>query len=305
MADIVAIGEPLFEFNQVQGTTRYQQGFGGDSSNFVCAAARVGASCAYLSRVGDEEFGRQLLALWRREGVDCSAVELDAVAPTGIYFVSHTERGHEFSYRRAGSAACAMRFGAAFEAQVRGAKFLHLSGISQAISPQACDCVFDAIRCAREHGVRISYDLNYRPKLWPPARARAIAEATLRDCDLFLPSVDEAGVLFGVNEAHELIDWAHRLGARNVAVKLGGKGALVSDGGRTEAIAGFPVDAIDATGAGDCFGGVLVARLVAGDSLVDAARAACAAAALSTTGFGAVDPLPGWERVHSLLKIGG
>ena len=84
--DIVAIGEAMVEFNQVQsGDGRsYLQGFGGDTSNAVIAAARQGARCAYFTRLGDDDFGRLLLELWRSEGVDCTSVAMDTQAPTGI-----------------------------------------------------------------------------------------------------------------------------------------------------------------------------------------------------------------------------
>src|SRR5438128_2343861 len=104
--DLVALGEAMLEFNQTQpGQATYLQGFGGDTSNAVIAAARAGAATAYLTRVGDDWFGERLLALWRDEGVDVGGVEKDPQRPTGIYFVQHGERGHVFSYRRAGSAA--------------------------------------------------------------------------------------------------------------------------------------------------------------------------------------------------------
>ncbi len=303
MADIVALGEPLFEFSQLPGKSLYRQGFGGDTSNFAIAAARAGASTAYLTSVGDEPFGRMFIALWQREGVDCSAVTLDAEAPTGIYFISYGPDGHEFTYRRTGSAASRMRFSEGFASQIAGARWLHVSGISQAIGTAACDTVFEAIAHARAHGVQVSYDLNFRPRLWSAARAAAIARVTIASCDLFLPSIDEARALFGIDEPRELIDFAHRLGAGMVAIKLGERGAMVSDGSTVREIEAFPVELVDATGAGDCFGGVMVARLVAGDTPIDAARAGCAAAALSTTGYGAIDPLPTRQQIRDVLSI--
>jgi 2-dehydro-3-deoxygluconokinase len=303
MADIVAIGEPLFEFSQLPGEALYRQGFGGDTSNFAVAAARSGASTAYLSSVGDEAFGRRFLELWDREGVDRSAVTLDPDAPTGIYFISHGPDGHEFTYRRAGSAASRMRFTPAFADQVGRARWLHASGISQAIGEQACDTVFAAIDHARARGVRVSYDLNFRPRLWPKARAAAIARATIAACDLFLPSIDEAALLFDIQDPRQLIDFAHGLGARAVAVKLGARGALVSDGREVHEVAASRVDTVDTTGAGDCFGGVTAARLLAGDPLPEAARAGCAAAALSTTGYGAIEPLPRRAQIHAALGL--
>src|ERR671922_1374245 len=101
---IVSIGEPMIEFNEIE-EKHYLQGFGGDSSNMIIAAARTGARAAYITRVGDDEFGRMLLDLWKREGVDTSGVIVDAEAPTGAYFVTHGPQGHVFSYLRKGSAA--------------------------------------------------------------------------------------------------------------------------------------------------------------------------------------------------------
>jgi 2-dehydro-3-deoxygluconokinase len=97
------------------------------------------------------------------------------------------------------------------------------------------------------------------------------------------------------------IDWAHRLGARTVFLKLGPEGVIVSDGARRERVAGHKVAAVDATGAGDCFCGAALARLCAGEDAFAAARYANAAAALATTGFGAVAPLPRSEAVRALL----
>jgi 2-dehydro-3-deoxygluconokinase len=302
MVDIVALGEPLIEFNQARGTHTWRQGFGGDTSNFVCAAARVGARAGYVSRIGDDEFGRLLLRLWRDEGVDAHGVVVDPVAPTGLYFVTHGDQGHVFSYRRAGSAACAITYDANVRNAVRAARHLHVSGISQAISPLACDTVLEALSDAREQGLRTSFDLNFRPRLWPAARARAIAQATLASTELFLPSLDEARLLFGLADARRLIDWSHRCGARLVAVKCGADGAVVSDGHTITEIPPLQVTPLDATGAGDCFGGVLAARLLAGDDLASAARAACIAAALSTLGYGAVAPLPRWADITARLE---
>ena len=149
--DLVALGEPLLEFNQItpDDATGYRQGFGGDTSNCTIAAARLGARTAYVTRLGDDAFGRMFIDLWRREGVDVSGVGIDADAPTGIYFVTHGPNGHEFSYLRAGSAAARMRPGDLPLEVIRSTRVLHVSGISQAISANACDSVFAAIETAR------------------------------------------------------------------------------------------------------------------------------------------------------------
>jgi 2-dehydro-3-deoxygluconokinase len=301
--DLVALGEPMIEFNQtVAGEPHYRQGFGGDTSNATIAAARQGARCAYLSRVGKDTFGGLLRELWRREGVDATGVLTDAQAPTGIYFVSHARGGHEFSYLRAGSAASRMQPDDLAHGLVERARILHVSAVSQAISPSACDTVFAAIARARSAATLVSYDGNLRLRLWPLDRARAIVRETLRTVDWFLPSLEDMQILTGLDESEAILDWSHAAGARRVVLKLGERGAIVDDGGQRVAVAPHPVRAIDATGAGDCFAGNFLARLIAGDTPAAAARWANAAAALATLGFGAVEPLPRAEQVRAALR---
>jgi len=300
--DILAIGEPMVEFNQTQaGAPNYLQGFGGDSSNMIIAAARTGARTAYVTRLGEDGFGRMFVALWQAEGVDARGVAIDPQAHTAVYFVTHGPQGHVFSYLRAGSAASRMRPADLPLELVRGARFVHASGISMAISASACDTVLAAFEAARAAGARVSLDSNLRLKLWPLARARAMLGAAAAVADHFFPSIEEARALSGLEQPDAVVDWAHRLGARTVYLKLGPEGVIASDGARRERIAGLKVKAVDATGAGDCFCGATLARLAAGDSFVDAARYANAAAALATTGFGAVAPLPRPEAVRTLL----
>jgi 2-dehydro-3-deoxygluconokinase len=296
----------MVEFNQARADApdHYLRGFGGDTSNMAIAAARLcggAGQVGYATRIGDDAFGRMLIDLWRREGVDTRGVTADPEAPTGVYFVTHGPSGHEFSYLRTGSAASRMRADTLPVDVIRGARILHVSGISQAISASACDAVFAAIAMAKAAGARISYDPNLRPKLWPLARARAVIMATIAQCDWFLPSYDEAKTLSGCAEAGAIIDWCHAQGAPVVALKCGPEGVVVSDGQRHERIAGHAVTCVDATGAGDCFDGAFNARTMLGDTPIDAARYANAAAAVATTGFGAVAPLPRDADVRALM----
>jgi 2-dehydro-3-deoxygluconokinase len=299
--DVIALGEPMVEFNR-QDAASWLAGFGGDTSNCAIAAARMGAKTAYLTQLGDDVFGDELMALWQREGVDSHGVVRLAGGETGIYFVTHGPRGHRFAYRRAGSAASRMTPATLAAGAVESARWLHVSGISQAISPSACDTVFDAIARARGSGTLVSYDLNFRPALWPAPRALAVLRETLAQCDLFFPSVDEVAALTGLEKPEDIVSWSHDHGARAVALKLGAQGSMVSSADGSARVPAHPVQPVDATGAGDCYAGAMLARLAAGDALPQAARAANVAAALSTLGYGAVAPLPRWENVQALLS---
>jgi 2-dehydro-3-deoxygluconokinase len=242
-----------------------------------------------------------LLALWRAEGVDTRGVAVDAEAHTGVYFVTHGPRGHAFSYLRAGSAASRMQPQDLPLALLREARCVHASGISMAISASAADTVLAAFDAAHAAGAKVSFDSNLRLKLWPLARARALIGAAAAAADYFFTSLEDARALSGLQDADALLDWAHRLGARNVLLMCGAEGAIASDGAKRERVAGLKVEALDATGAGDCFCGATLARLAAGDTLFAAARYGNAAAALKTTGYGAVAPLPRQEAVRRLL----
>ena len=303
-AAIVAIGEPMIEFNQACSTdaTTYLQGFGGDTSNMAIAAARLGAQVGYVTRLGDDAFGRLFMDLWAREGVDTAGVAIDPDAATGVYFVTHGAAGHAFSYLRAGSAATRLHPANLPQVVVRGARLLHASGISQAISDSACDAVFVAMDIARCCGALVTYDPNLRLKLWPLPRARAVILASFALCDWCLPSQDDATLLFPGASPDAVVDACHRAGAGGVVLKRGAAGCVVSDGRRTETIAACHVMPVDATGAGDCFDGAFATRLLAGDDPFAAARFANAAAALATTGFGAVAPLPVPQDVERLLR---
>ena len=302
--DILALGEPMVEFNQTGhgGGQLYLQGFGGDTSNFAIAAARQGASAGYISALGDDAHGKMLRELWDREGVDHSCVPTDPAAFTGIYFVTHSAAGHEFSFLRAGSAASRMTPDSVPKERIGSAKVLHVSGISLAISASACDTVYAAIAVARAAGVQVSFDTNLRLKLWPLDRARAVMADVMRRCDICLPSHDDVAAITGITDPDALVDHCLSLGAKIVALKLGERGALVTDATHRHRIEPHPCRAVDATGAGDSFGGAFVARLIAGDDLLAAGRYAAVAAALSTEGYGAVDPIPHASRVRAALE---
>ncbi|HWA12206.1 MAG TPA: sugar kinase [Burkholderiales bacterium] len=300
--DVVSLGEPMYEFSQLPGEDRrYLQGFGGDTMNCAIAAARQGARVAYVTRLGDDEFGRQFLELWQREGVDASGVAVDHDAHTAVYFITHGPAGHVFSYLRKGSAASRMKPADLPLEVIRSGRFFHTSGISQAISESACDSVFAALDAARAAGARVVYDCNLRPRLWPAARAAAVIRATMPLADYFLLSLEDAHALCALEQPEAILDWCHGAGARVVALKLGAEGVIASDGSRRERIPGCKVDCVDATGAGDCFAGALMARLAQDGGFWEGLRYANAAAALTTTGYGAVVPLPRPEAVGKLL----
>ncbi|WDZ94680.1 sugar kinase [Herbaspirillum sp. WKF16] len=300
---ILAYGEAMVEFNQSIKTPRnYLEGFGGDTSNFAIAAARQGADSGYISAVGDDHFGRSLLDLWQAERVDTEHVGVQQGVSTGIYFVTHNDAGHHFHYLRAGSAASRFAPQQLPLAAIEQARVLHLSGISLAISESACDAGLAAMAHARRHGVLTSLDTNLRLRLWPLERAREKMTDAFKLCDICLPSWEDVSMLTGLEDRDAIVDLLLSYGVKLVAFKLGREGCYVATPDERRMVAPYTVEALDATGAGDCFGGAFVAELVAGRDPFAAARYANVAAALSTTGYGAVEPIPTRQKVEAALK---
>jgi 2-dehydro-3-deoxygluconokinase len=203
---------------------------------------------------------------------------------------------------RRGSAASRMLPADLPREVIAAARVLHLSGITLALSDTACDTAYAALDIAQAAGVALSFDTNLRLKLWPLARARALISDLIGRSDLCLPSLDDLQQLTGLSDPDALADHCLRLGARTVALKLGAAGALVADSHERHRIAPHPCKSVDATGAGDTFGGAFVARRLAGDSLLEAGRYAAVAAALSTEGYGAVAPIPHAAAVRRALQ---
>ncbi|MCW3991112.1 MAG: sugar kinase [Candidatus Bathyarchaeota archaeon] len=307
--DVVSIGEPMAEFcatgiGRLGQVDLFKRGWGGDTSNFAVAVARLGGEVGYLCRIGDDEFGRSFMALWRREGVDISRVAVDPQASTAVYFISLTEDlEHDFTYYRAGSAASRYSRDDLDREYVRRARVLHSSGISLAVSQSLREAVFEAVDLCKTGGGLFSFDPNFRPKLWPINTARAVMEYAFRKADAVLSSIEDMHLLYGVRDRVKAVEKLRGLGASVVAIKLGGEGCYVTSDEGSLHVPGFRVEVVDTTGSGDAFDAAFVVGLLEGWDLNKTATFANAVGALTTTAYGAVAPLPNRERALNLMNM--
>ncbi|HET8997662.1 MAG TPA: sugar kinase, partial [Acetobacteraceae bacterium] len=209
MVDLLCMGEPMLEFNQLpplpDGSVHYLEGHGGDTSNAAVAAARQGASVGYITAIGTDAPGDSFMAMWAREGVDTGTVIRTDRALTGVYFVTHDAAGHHFLHYRKDSPAALYGPADVPHAALAAARMFYVSGISQGISPSAADAVFAAIDTCRRNGVAVAYDTNYRPRLWPPVRAAAVIHAAMALADYAFPGMDDALVLTGLADPDAIL----------------------------------------------------------------------------------------------------
>ena len=167
--------------------------------------------------------------------------------------------------------------------------------------------MFTAISAAKSAGVLVSYDTNLRLKLWPLERAKAIIHQTIQMADIVLPSFEDATTLTEMSDAEKIAAYYLSLGPKVVVLKLGGEGAMLAykeenrSSPRIQKFLPYNVDYVDGSGAGDTFDGGFVVGYLSDWPLEKCVRFANAAAALSTTGLGAVMPIPRQNEVEAFL----
>ncbi len=280
---------------------QFAKRLGGAEVNVAVALARLGHHAAWAGALGDDEFGRELLAFLRGEGLDTSGVRLDPAAPTGIYFKERRSLGRlQVAYYRAGSAASRM---GPEDVDVDGllrAGLLHLTGITPAVS-EGCRALVDRLTAAAvERGVTLSFDANVRRRLLGGRDARELLEPFAARADLLFCSEEEAELLLGGADPGAVQRAREGLRAEVVVVHEAGGAFAVHDGGVTHA-AGHEVAVVDTVGAGDAFvAGFLSGRLRGWDVAGCLALAnACGACAVTVPGD--VESMPTEREVLPLL----
>lgn len=297
--EVVTIGECLLAFvaqghEPLSEATSYRRYVAGAEANVAVGLSRLDHGVASVGRVGGDAFGTAILRRLRGEGVDVSSVVVDEEAPTGLLFRERRAVGpSDLVYRRANSAGSRLQPDdvATARAHFATARWLHLTGITPALSESARAAVEAAVAAATEVGMTISLDINLRRKLWPEAVASQVLSGLAGRCDVVFAGVEEGAAVAGLSPDAPAQEVAHTLlalGPGTVVMKLGGGGATsLSRDGRVVSRPAVPLSAVvDPVGAGDAFcAGYLAARL---EGLDEAAALdlgnACGAAVVGAEG---------------------
>lgn len=304
MPDIITLGETMILMNpessgSLKYVTRFTRQIGGAESNFAIGVVRLGQSAGWISRLGKDELGKYVEAFLKGEGVDTSQVKFDPEAPTGVYFKERREYGESKAYYyRQGSAASRLSPGDLEPDYIGSAKFLHITGITPALSESCYRTVWEAVKIAKSRGVKVCLDPNIRLKLWGKERAREVIMELVAQADFVLPGLSEGAMLLGATEPEQMADKFLDLGIETVVIKLGKQGAYYASATESKFVPGYPIDkVVDPIGAGDGFAAGFVAGLLKGYSLEEAVKLANAVGALATTVNGDVEGLPTMDEV--------
>ncbi|NIG66805.1 sugar kinase [Microbacterium sp. Be9] len=277
---------------------------GGAESNTAIGLARLGVAAAWLGRVGADAFGERILRTLRAESVDVVEI-IDAHAPTGLMVKERRSSTQtSVSYYRSGSAGSRLTPGDIPAGIIENARVLHVTGITPALSGDAKEAIFAAIRRARAAGVRVSFDVNHRSRLWDAGLARPVYRELIASSDIVFAGVEEAALVLDTSETSALL-LAHglaALGPSEVIIKRGAEGADAHIDGNAFHVDAVPVDVIDTVGAGDAFVAGYLAERVRAASPESCLRMGASAGACACTAAGDWESLPTREDVASLTR---
>jgi len=278
--ELVTFGETMGVFashdlGPLRNGQRMVLGIAGSESNVAIGVRRLGHSVAWAGRVGADPIGRLVLRELRAEGVDISRAVIDHEASNGFMMKVHRSTAtSEVIYSRRNSAGSTLSPADVPTELVAGARLLHITGITLALSESARNAVYTAIDVAKAHGVRISLDLNHRRTLWSDDDARAVLTDVISHCDFLFASEHEAALIVGARSALDAARALADLGAGHAVVKRGDLGYVASIDGDQFTGAAFTVPVADPVGAGDGFVAGYLASWLDGASPDDALRTA-------------------------------
>jgi len=276
--------------------------FGGAESNVAIGLSRLGVRVGWFGRLGKDPLGRMIFKKIRGEGVDVSRAELTAEAPTGLMMREVLMGKTSVYYYRKHSAASRMTPQHLDEAYIAQAQILHVTGITPALSESCRESAFEAIRIARKHGVKVSFDPNLRLKLWNLDEAREVLLEMAKLADIFLPGLDELKLLYQTEDWNEIIAKLRELPAISI-VKGGDDETYVVDTDSIQAVPYFKAEqVVDTVGAGDGFCAGFLTGVVKGYNYAEAVRLGNLVGSLIVQTEGDWEGAPTWEQVEAILN---
>ncbi|UFJ43386.1 sugar kinase [Brevibacillus humidisoli] len=306
--DVITIGDALIAMNpSTTGPLRFVHSFekkvGGAELNVIIGCARLGLKAGWISRLGNDEFGRFALNFVRGEGIDTSQVQFVDGCPTSVYFKEIFEDGRTNSYYyRQQSPTSSMTPQDIDADYLKQARILHISGVFPAVCESNYEVLLHTVKLAKANGLTVTFDPNIRLKLWSAEKARQKLLALMPFLDVVLTGEEEAQILVGTSEPDEVFQAFQSLGIDHIVLKQGERGAIAS---RHNQVMHSPAAAVskvvDTVGAGDGFAAGYLYGLLHQWNLRDCLQLANAVGALVVGVSGDNEGLPYMDEVKVFL----
>ncbi|MBU9737757.1 sugar kinase [Diplocloster agilis] len=308
MPELITLGETMVCFTPennepLQYAHTFEKRIAGAESNVAIAAARLGHSSGWISKLGNDPFGSYIKNTIRGEGVDVSGVRIHSQNPTGLMFKQICDSCESvITYYRQNSAASTLTPSDLNPEYFRGCRIFHTTGINSAISQSAHETVKAAIQTAKAAGCMVSFDPNVRLKLCTRQKIRGLLLEIIRYSDILLLGLDEAEILFDTREPEEIFLRVFGLGVRFIGLKMGDQGAYAADPETSFFCPTFPARKVDSIGAGDAFNAGFLTGLLEGRSLEDCGLYGSAMGAMAVMSKGDFENLPDRNGLESFLS---
>ena len=311
MSEVITIGEPMAllvadhegPLEDIEHFTKY---VAGAEVNFSIGMTRLGHSVTYITKLGQDPFGKYINKFLQQQSIKTPYVKFDDSNRTGMQLKAKVSVGDPevFNFRK-GSAASHLNLPDVEDIEWENIKHLHLTGIPPALSATCRSVTYKLIQTAKENGVSISFDPNLRLQLWEDKKEMVqIINELASQSDIVLPGVNEGLLLMGSDDENAIADFYLNKGVSTVIVKLGEKGAFVKTKEDSFIVPGFKVEkVVDTVGAGDGFAVGVISGLLEGLSLKDAVRRGNAVGALAVMSPGDNDGLPTPDQLKTYMNL--
>lgn len=317
MSSMISIGEILIDLTPKKvaygENALFERNPGGAPANVAVQAAKLGSSASFIGKVGRDAFGSFLRDTLNSHGVDTNGLAVDCNSDTTLAFVQLDVSGdRNFTFYRRGTADTRLVETDIDFAAIDACNLLHFGSLSFTDEPSK-STTLKVVSYAKNHEHRkiISYDPNWRPKLWKnEAEGIAGMKLGLPYCDILKVSDDELRLLTGYNEIADGVRKLQDSGIAIIVVTMGPEGCYVAHSSDLVHVPTYDVKVVDTTGSGDSFFGAFLHRIIQGDKavteftteeLVEFAHYANAAGALCATKFGAIPAMPSSQEIEEIV----
>ncbi len=310
---IVLVGEPMGLFiakeeGELSEVENFSSSIAGAEYNVAVGLSRLGHRVAYCTKLGNDPFGDKIIEGLKKNGISTDLVMRTDESTTGFMMKGKTSVGDpKIAYFRKGSAASTISTHDIDRLDLFECEYLHVTGVFPAVSSSACNAVKRLVKRACDLDMKISFDPNLRPQLWKSEKEMVdTLNSFAQRAQTVLPGIAEGKILTGSDKPEKIAEFYHKLGVKNVVVKLGEKGAYYSCASEGDGIVpGFRVNNIvDTVGAGDGFAAGVISALAEGLSLKEACNRGNAIGAIQLTSVSDNEGLPTREELEAVLKKG-
>lgn len=292
------------EEGTLDNVSKFTKALAGAEANVAIGLSRLGHNVKYITKLGNDPFGKYIYNKLLEEKIDVSSVKFTDEYPTGFMLKSKTSKGDpDIFYFRKGSAASHMTPND-IDCDASEINHIHITGITAALSKDTLDTVYKMIQIGKENGIRISFDPNIRKSLW---KSEDEMVATLNEiafnCDIVMPGIKEGFILTGSDDVDVIADFYLRRGVKAVIIKIGDRGAYVKTKDESFTVSGYKVEkVVDTVGAGDGFATGVISGLLEGLTLKDAVKRGNAIGAIIIMSPGDNDGLPYRDTLEKFMN---